>query len=668
MALGGRPGGRADLFFLTAPAQAEVFRPGTWEGAIEAVVDFTRQDVRTGRSPQTSIESRRTEERLTLRNVGASLYDPRLATFSLGGTFGLSQERLRTESGSASREGTLWGYDAFASVLPEQPYSLNLFANRNQAFLSRELAGRSEIQTESRGTTIFGRRLPIPSILSLRQELQEEESRTGDVVARRDERRNIITYEGQRGWIDSEMDLRYEFVDSSDRAVPDLSFRSHEGSLNYSLDFGSELNWRWDSRLRAFTRAGVADLTTATADELLRIDHTERLRTEYRYFLTHTDTPGGATTIHTGTFSLRHRLYESLTTTLGADASFQSLPGGQKERYRGRLDLAYTKRLPGEGRLVAGLGGGFEYEDDRFGVTETFIPQESHTAASPFALPIPLNNPFVVTASVVVTKVALGPLPAGCAAFSVPRTLTEGMDYTLRTVGDVTEIVPVACSLTSAGINPGDTIAVDYRFSVSPSLTFTTVTWRADLSLDYRWIRPFFVHEQTEQTLVSGRDGRFLDDQRSDTVGTELRYDGQRLRGSILGEAQRFTSRRLAFDTARAKQFLALTILPELTLNLSGDQAFTDFSNPEGRETRTLAGRATLTYLFNAGLLADAFGGIRNLNDTLLPDERITEAGLRVRWRIHKLEVNPSLEFIDRRRGETDTKEYQASLHIIRRF
>ncbi len=655
------------LFLGAGSAPAEVFRLGTWEGAIEGVVDFARQDTKTGPSSQTSLESTRTEERLTLRNVGAYFYDPRLVTLSLGGTFGLSQEWLTTETGSASREGTLWGYDAFASILSEQAYSLNLFANRNQSFLSRELAGRSEVQTENRGATIFARRLYIPSTLTLRQELQEDESRTGDIVARRQDRRNILTYEGQRGWIDSEMDLRYEFVDHSDKVFPNLGFQSHEGSLNYSLDFGSELNWRWDSRLRYFTRAGVADLTTSTVDESLRIDHTERLRTEYRYFLTHTDILAGATTTHTGAFNLRHRLYDSLTTTLGADASFQTLPGGEKETFRSRLDFGYTKRLPGEGRLIAGLGGGFQYEDDRFDVTESFVPQETHTAASPFALPIALNNPFVIVSSVVVTKVAAGPVPAGCSAFSVPRILTEGVDYTLRTFGDVTEIVPLSCSLTTPGINPGDTIAVDYRFTVSPSLTFTTATWRADLSVDYRWIRPFFVHEQTEQTLVAGRDGRFLDDQRSDTIGTELRYDGQRFRASLLGEARRFVSDRVTYDSARSTQFVGFSILPELTLSLSADEAIFDFENPE-RQTRTVTGRATLTYVLNASLFAETFGGSRWLEDTLLPTERIAEAGLRVRWLIRRLEVNPTLGFFDRRRGDTETKEYRATLHIIRRF
>ncbi len=663
-----KPRDGGDSFFLAAQAPAEVFRLGRWDGAIEGVVDFFRQDIGRGSVEQTRFESTFTEERLTLRNVGAYFFDPRLINLSLGGTFGLSQEWLTTESGTEFRDGTLQGYDAFASVLPEQTMSLNLFANREQFFLSRELAGRTEVETENRGITLFAKRLHIPSKLTFRQEFQEEKSRTGDIATRREEQLNRITYEGLRGWIDSEMDLRYEFVDFSDEVFPDLSYQSHEGSIYYSLDFGTELNRRWDSRLFAFTRSGASDLTTLTADELLRVDHTERLRTEYRYLLRYTDTLGDATTTQTGVFTLSHRLFENFTTTFELDGTYETLPGGEKQIYGGRLDFEYTKRLPRDGRLIADLGGSFEYEDDRFDTTETFVPQETHTAATPFALPIRLRNPFVITSTVVVTKVALGPLPGGCAPFPVPQILTEAVDYTLRTVGDTTEIVPLPCSLTNPGINPGDTIAVDYWFSVSPSLTFTTGTWYVNISADYRWIRPYFIHEQSDQSLLSGRDDRFLDDERSDTIGTELRYDGKRLRASLVGEAERFRSGDLAFDEIRSKQSLGIPILAEMTLAMSGNQTFTDFSRPEGRETRALTGQATLTYTFNTSLTAETYAEIRDLNDTLVEDERTIEAGLRVRWFFRRVEMSPTLTYTNRQRGDTDTDEYRANFRIIRRF
>ncbi len=649
------------------PAFAQAFRLGTWDGSLEGTTSFTHDDTRSGDQHSRS-QDILSEERLNLRNTGAYIFDPRLVTLSLAGSFGLFQERFTFDGDTRTSFGTLWGYDTFASVLVDQPFSLNVFANRNQSVNTRELAGRSEGTTETRGATLFARGLYIPSTLSFRQELLDEETRVSDVVARRSERRNIVRYEGQRGWTDSEMGLVYEFVDDTDRVFPGLSFRSHEAQANYSLDFGEELNRHWDSRLRYFTRTGLIDTTLWTADESLRLDHAENLRSDYRYLFVRNEAAAGANTTHTARASVHHRLYESLTTTATVDGVHQTFPQGEKDSIRGGLGWVYTKRLPLGGRLTAGLGGSLQYENDRFRTSEASVSQETHTAGTPFALAIPLSNPLVVASSVVVTKIALGPLPIGCIPPPGPPVpLVVGTDFTLQTVGDITQIVPIPCSGATVGINPGDTIAVDYFFSVSPSLAFTTAVLHADLNVDYRWIRVFFSHDQTDQSLVSGRDGRFLSDERSDTVGAELRYDGSRLHASLLGEATRFRSTQVDYDTLRASGFLDWAILPELTFRLNADYIVTEFSDPR-RETKSQAARAALFYTFGSSLLVEASAGFRRLEDTAQPTDQLIEARLQARWFYRKIEVSPTFEFFDRQRGNTTTTEYRAIVRTIRRF
>jgi len=661
----------------TPPAAAQLISAGPWQGELEVNLEYDRQDTKTAGAPRIRLESTTAQEVLTLRNPAMHVYDPRLLTLSVEGSFGLSQERITDTAGDVGgfRSGTLWGYDLLAQILPEQPLALRLFANRTETRLPLGRPGRSDLTTETRGATLEARRLPLPSTLTVRQELLDEESRAEGVVGRRKEDRTILTYEGQRGFVDSELGLRYEFVDLADRVFPSLSYQSHEGRADYSLDFGSDLTWHWDSRLRAYRReggsfGGVAstDLTTWLVDESLRIEHTDALQTFHRYLFTATETVGGTAATHTGTFTLSHQLYESLRTTLGAEGMLQRLQEGEKDVVGVRLDVAYTKGLPGRGRLTAGLGGVVQYEDDRFQGPESFVPQETHTAATPFPLSIRLANPFVVESSVVVTRVATGPLPVGCLPAPGPPTpLQLGQDYTLRTVGAVTEIVPIPCSPTTPGINAGDTIAVDYRFAVSPALAFVTAGWHADVSLDYGWIRLFAAHDQSEQERVSGQDGRFLDDQRLDSVGAELRYDGPRATASVLGEARRFTSTRLSYDTLRSSQSVSLPVGRDLTLNLTADEALDDYRGQD-RQSRRLAGRATVTYLLGADLLAELVVGAQWLDDTLFPSEEVRAARLRVRWRIRKLEVNPTVEYYDRRRGDTDTREIRAALQVIRRF
>ncbi len=643
-----------------------MFRLGTWEGSLEGLTELRRQDSTIG-STRSRTELRHSDERLTVQNSGAYVYNPRLLTLSLGVTLGLAQDWLTIDERHRYDETFLNGYNTSASVLSGQPFSLNVFANRSQSSVSRELLGLSETVSESRGATLFARRLYVPSTLTVRQEIQQEESEIAGIATRRDDLRTSVRYEGQRGWTDQEMGIFYEFVDDSNRAFPELSSQSHEGQFRYGLDFGEELNRHWDSRLRLATRTGLIESTIGTLDESLRIDHTDRLRSNYRYLVTRTVTQNAETTLQSATANLRHQLFESLATTAGLDAGRESLVGGEKDTYRGRLDLAYTKRLPRGGRLNVGLGGSLQYEDDRFEVTDTPVSQETHTAATPFALPISLDNPLVITSTVVVTKTAVGPLPPGCIPPPGPPTpLTLGVDYTLRTTGDVTEIVPISCAGATAGINPGDTVAVDYRFAVAPSRTFMTSTWRADASVDYRWVRVFMSHEQSDQRLLSGREDHFLDDTRTDTVGAELRYDGERLRASLLGEARRYTSRRVSFDSLRGGALADYAILSGLTFRLSADETLTDYPG-ENRQTRSLATRAGLTYILG-GLSADLSVGVRRLEDTLQPEEQIREARLLVRWLYRKIEISPALEYIERERGDTDLREYRVGVKTIRRF
>ncbi len=656
------------ILFFPGKSLAQWFRLGGWEGAYESLTEFSREDTKTGGSSPIHFQDILEKNQLTLRNVGAYILDPQLVTLTLGGTFGLSDDWFSTDGTRDTRRGTLWGYDFFSGILSEKPFSLNLFANRNQSSELAALAGRVDVTSQNRGATLFARRLYVPSTLTFRQEIQDQESRSSGIVDRTSTRRNILTYDGERGWVDSEMSVRYELIDLSDEIFPDLSYRSQEGNLSYSLDFGEELNRRWDSRLRFLTRTGLSNLTTLSVDEALQIDHSERLRTNYRYYFTRIDTSGGATTSHTATFSLLHRLYQSLTTNFSLNGSLQSIPEGSHYLFSGLLDFAYTKKIPWEGQLNIGLGGGLQYDDSRFRSTESFVPQETHSAGSPFALPIALTNPFVEPDSIVVTKIALGPTPPGCVAPPGPPTpLVLGRDYTVQAFGDLTEIVPIPCAGITPGINPGDTIAVDYRFSVSPSLKFLTDTLHTNVSVDYRWIRPYFMHEQTNEHLLAGQDSSFLDNRRSDTLGTELRYDGQRLRASLLGEGQIFTSRRIAYDAARSNQFMAYSIRPDLMLTLNADQALFSYSEPK-RQTRTFGARATLSYTLNATLFADGFAAVRDLMDSTVPNERITEAGVRAQWFFRNVTILPSLGFIDRRRGDTDTKEYRLRLDLIRRF
>lgn len=665
-------GADAGFFFTSTAVQAQGLQLGRWDGDLELVADYARTDI-DSRGAERSIENRQTEERLTLRNTGAYVIDPRFITFTLGGTFGLAQERSITESegvelSDEERDMKLLGYDAYVGVLPGSAWSLDLFSNHNETSHSREFSGRVDTDITNTGATLHAKRLYIPSILSIRQTRADEESRVGDIITRRNETRNTFTYDGRRGWVDSEMALRYEFLDKSDVMRPQLDYENQTANIYYSLDFGPALNWRWNSRLRGLERTGFSEETRWHIDELLQIDHTKNLRTQYRYFFTRTQRTVGESSTHLAEFNIRHQLYESLTTQLRADATRQNLSDGEREIFAGRLSFDYTKQVPHNGRLSAGLSLYHAKQDNQFDVTEAQLLQEAHTFDTPFPRAITLDNPFVIESSVFVTRTALG----SASACDTVRPLVEGVDYEPRTIGNTVEIVPLGdCAIDpTVGIGPGDTIAVDYRAEVSRDLAFTSNAWRGNISLDYRWIRPYFIHDEQTQELDSGdpEQARFLEERESDIIGVELKYDGDRARATFLVEAERLRSRDQDYDAIRGSQLLQSYILPDWRLTLTARQSTLDFTAPQARRTDILEARAVLTYSAKLSFYTEFMASWRFLEDTLVPDEEINEAAIHVRWRRGKLELAPSLRYIKRERDGSSLQDYRALMRIIRKF
>ncbi len=614
-----------------------------------------------------------TEERLTVRNAGAYIIHPRFITFSLGGTFGLAQERTKAEVDGQEvhdeeRDADLLGYDALISFFADSAWSLNLFGNRNKYTQRREFAGFIYTDVENTGATLSARRLYIPSTLTVRQERLQDESQVASVTTRRDVTRNVVTYDGRRGWVDSEMALRYELVEKSDYVRPELDYNSQTGSMYYSLDFGQELNKRWDSRIRASERTGYSEEMRWNVDEVVRIDHTRNLRTQYGYFFTDTERLQGDTTSHRAEFGVRHQLYESLTTEFLFNVIRRDLIGGSNNINSSQMFLDYTKRLPGKGRLLIGLGGYFGKEDDQFDAASVQFLQEPHVFDAPFARPIALERPFVFEPSVSVTRTALG-AASGC---DVARPLVEGIDYELRTVGNITEIVPIDdCTINpTAGIGPGDIIAVDYQAEAPRKLTFTSTSWNLNTSLDYNWIRPFFIHDEQRQEPDADdpQQAQFLQNRQSDIVGVELRYTGPVARARATVEYERLRSRDQDYYAVRGNELLQYYFSRLWHLNLTARQSVTEFSFPEVRRTKILEARTILRYTASASLYTEFHVVWRSIDDTLVPDEEVREARVQLRWRFGKLEINPSVSYVNRKRGVADLQEYRAFVRAIRRF
>ncbi len=638
---------------------------GTWDGALEFGVEGERQRTKSEGSSDTKSDRTRYDERLTVRNTGGFILDPRLWSGSFSGTFGLFQEQERFDGTGASRSGRLLGYSFDSVILAEKPYTVTVFTNRSQNVLSREFGGRSEITFENRGGTFrlredsFLQDLGIPhftSVVGARQELTKEDTTVLGQTFKRDEVRTILTYDGSKGFETSDLTLRYEFTDLDDKENPQLAFQSHSAGLTYSLDFGEHLNRRWDSRLNYFTRSGLARNTFLSADEELRIDHYENLFTDYRYLLTRVETDAGATTTHSGTVKGQHRLYRSLTTTLMGQGTFEDLPTGERRIYAGQLDLDYQRSVPWNGRVFAGAGARYQVDDNRFRVSRVDVVDESHTAPSPLggSNGFTLANAFVIPGTIVVVDTRGGA--------RLPTTL--GVDYIVVQEGDFTKIIPLAGSPV---ILPGDPLAVSYSFEVNPSLKFSTVSWRGNLGVDFQWIAVSFAHEQSDQNVLSGQDGRFLEDRTLDTVRLELRGDWERVRAVASAQYRAQEGNRLAFTSREFGQIVTYRPFLDLMLNLTAQETFTNFTLPR-RQGTTFSTRGDATWTPLSGLFISGFASLLTFDESDLPSETIREVGVRIRWTFGKLDVTPTFTRTSRERGAVENTDLRFELKIIRRF
>ncbi|MDH3769033.1 MAG: hypothetical protein OES99_11345, partial [Gammaproteobacteria bacterium] len=95
---------------------------------------------------------------------------------------------------------------------------------------------------------------------------------------------------------------------------------------------------------------------------------------------------------------------------------------------------------------------------------------------------------------------------------------------------------------------------------------------------------------------------------------------------------------------------------------------FREFSMPTNRKTDLLSLRSILSYSRGPNLYIDVLGNIRSIEDSIVPEEYIRELGVQVRWHYGRLEVYPSLKYIDIERGNVDSSEYRAFVRLRRRF
>lgn len=639
---------------------------GSWSGSLALGYQNDRERSHSsGVAADTTSAISALSEQVTIRNEGFSIVDPRLITGNVGLTFGLGHFRGVSAGVANSHSMKLDGYSLDSQVLTDRSISGGLFANRAKSFLTQPFS-RSEIASEIRGAKVrmnedsflknWGLRHFSSSLRVDDQHLQVVTTTLLGLGFRRDERRKSLGYEGHNGFDTADLDWRYDITDLKDLINPLGSYISRSGNLNYSVDFGARLNRRSDTQLSYSNLSGTSPITIVTGDERVHIAHYTNLSTDYRYQWMQIDTQAGKTLSQVESFQLQHELYRNLSTSVQTSASSTDLSTGKRSSYAGQLEFNYRRSLPWKGKVTLRLGGRNQHDDNRLTSSQLSVVDESHAAPTPLGTGAGflLDQSLVSPASVTIIDARGG-----------ARALTSlGIDYELVMEGDLTRVVPL---ITSGRIQPGDPLLISYSYQVDASIKYDTVAKWINAGVDFRWFGFSMGHEQSDQTRLSGKEARFLQDVHKDSAQLNLRGAWRRIEGQAGISTVRYQSTRLEYTQRRFNQFVTYRPRGNMTFALTAEKALTSFTLPQ-RTTDSTSARLALDWYGHGGWSTTSQVSRRIYKDSSTPTEAVSEASFRSRLDYAKLSVASGVSAVSRSLGGSRTTSWRLDVTATRRF
>lgn len=496
------------------------------------------------------------------------IYHPALMTYTLR----LSPEFRQTQEAydpgvDRSENSTLAGYDARLNFLESKPYSVYLFANRQETTVTSSLATTTDTLSDSYGATLRLKNKALPTMFSLLHvELEQRGFYVWDET--RDEARLNMRHRRPRSetvfdlsWSDRSRDtlgtspstsnsenvfgtLNNQFRITQDNRIllsSVLSFRQSENSISTLLDnFG-------------FSQTGYM------LSETLNWRHTKTFSTNYNLMLTRDEFEFQTLDRVSGSAGLSHSLYENLVTTATVNASDSS--SGESD-YGGNLNFAYQRRIPG-GTIFADIGQGYRVNNRADNLGFITVIDESHILTTGDVTL--LDNTGVDLASVVVT--------------SADRSIiyVRDIDYTLEVIG-----ISVRISRTTFGaIAEGDTVLVSYRFLASDyDSSDHTQTYRIGFHLWDAW-RINYRYVSLDEDFIAGTPPAVLNEETRHLVDSELIWRWSTTR--FLYEDLDSTT-GLSLSRWRIEETLAFRPGNTFHLSLSGFLGNTEFKDIDGSE------------------------------------------------------------------------------------
>jgi hypothetical protein len=380
----------------------------------------------------------------------------------------------------------------------------------------------------------------------------------------------------------------------------------------------------------------------------LRWEHSDTLRTFYRYSLLTSRVEDVDTTNQSATVGLNHRLYQSLFTTIDLHGEDNRTTGFALRTYGAAASVSYRKQIP-YGSLQLSYAARYDQRDRQAALAQVPVFGERQVLSG--TIPVTLTNDQVITSTVVVSNAAR------------TQTFVEGLDYRLILIGVQTRIQ----RLIGGNILDGETVLVDYAFQTGGTAAYTLFdqNYQASLNL-FRHLNLFARFRNAPQRLVSGTPTLPLNSVRSTLYGVsvDLPLWGMVVGGEAVHENQSediAPFQRMSYDL-----FIQIPLPLSSTLRVAGRRVLVD--NLRSTEDIDLLGSSAVLQSYPwPRLRVTAEASYEEDTGGAIPRRTLRGSAV-AEWRIRQLLLRAEGQHAQERQGDFERGRSVVKLLLRREF
>jgi hypothetical protein len=607
-------------------------------GASCELTDDRRTDGASGN--ETITENQEFNEWVEL-DVDGSIYHPALMSFSQYMKFEWRQlESELNHEPAAGSSGFLTGYDSSVTLLKDKPYTLNVYARRDQDTFSSPFVSRTETDTTQFGADFRLRYFTMPTVLSYTHSDTQQKGfyNSTDAFETVELQTSVagITYNGS-------YEDRHRTTDET--FVSDVQSTDHylRGRHIFDADRHIQLNSLASYR---HTDSDKLDYATSDVTERLIWKHTKTFESDYeaRHQRSIWDESESRST--SAQARITHVLYENLVTRLSGSYAKEDFDRNTEVTYGGLLDLGYNRRIPG-GHLYISTSNAYEVMDRNIVELMSQITDEPHVLTTG-AVTL-LNRRNIDADTIVVTD------PTGSVIY------IDEIDYRITTLENSVRIR----RLPLGAIADGGTVMISYSYLSNPAYDSSIYTQSYDVRL-FLWsaLTLSYRYHSADERLLSGIPPENDSDMESWGAGMNWIW---RWTETSIDFDDTFTDSGVSTSRWRLEESLTLRPTRSLFWGIRGWYSKTDFKASDDTED-AYGVNANQDWRPIRWCTFELQAAWREINGSFEESTDLEiEAGVRISYRIWNFRINYRLIDNEDRLSHDSRREQVVFIELFRR-